>query len=278
MMEERPIVMEAPLVIEGQKVRMIAFPSETPPDAQPIIQRTLDVLKPKTAFVLDHVLSPSECKYIIDKGEEIGFDNLKFYKTQYRGNVRIMVSSHSLSATVFERIKQYLPDNLNISLKYDSINGKWKLHEVNEMWRLCKYNLGGAFAPHLDGNFVRDSDNRSYLTFMIYLSEGIDGGATRFLEQHSHKVVASVQPKVGSVLVFQHDMWHDGETVNAGLKYIMRTDVMYRRVDTTRTAQEQLNEQKARHLIKEAESLEYTNPSGAVSLLKQAYKIYPPIE
>lgn len=37
----------------------------------------------------------------------------------------------------------------------------------------------------------------------------------------------ALQPRQGSVLLFNHHITHDGGTVESGLKYLMRTEVMY---------------------------------------------------
>ncbi|EGG13308.1 hypothetical protein DFA_11069 [Cavenderia fasciculata] len=286
--------MEQTLVIEGQKVRNIIFPFDLDSkgdDVKPITKTNIDALTPKSAFILDNVLSPTECKYIIDRGEEMGFDELAHYIKKYRNNSRVLVKSYSLSSLIFERIKQFLPSELDIS---DStpylddgrrarkhLHGKWKLNQVNELWRLCKYQDGGAFASHYDGFYERDADNRSYLTFMIYLSGGIAGGCTRFLDPKDDKtVLASVEPKEGRILVFTHNIWHDGETVLPGgnQKYIMRTDVMYTRVNPSSSKEMLENERLARELAREAGEMEKTDPNIAVSLYKRAFKLFPDLE
>ena len=45
-------------------------------------------------------------------------------------------------------------------------------------------------------------------------------------------VVCSVIPQTGTALIFNHDTLHEGEPVTKGTKYIIRTEIMYRRVDT----------------------------------------------
>lgn len=39
---------------------------------------------------------------------------------------------------------------------------------------------------------------------------------------------------VGSVLLFQHDVLHRGASVVSGTKYIMRTEIMYKRQAVTK--------------------------------------------
>ena len=52
--------------------------------------------------------------------------------------------------------------------------------------------------------------------------------------QHYHlgDVLCSVSPKAGTALIFNHDTLHDGQPVTEGTKYIIRTEIMFRRVDT----------------------------------------------
>jgi len=40
-----------------------------------------------------------------------------------------------------------------------------------------------------------------------------------------------VLPKTGTALIFNHDTLHEGRPVTMGTKYIIRTEIMYQRVD-----------------------------------------------
>lgn len=54
------------------------------------------------------------------------------------------------------------------------------------------------------------------------------GGATSFLDGFSYKDSVRVFPKTGSVLMFQQrNLFHSGDDVFRGVKYTVRTDVMY---------------------------------------------------
>jgi hypothetical protein len=61
---------------------------------------------------------------------------------------------------------------------------------------------------------------------MIYLSDGFTGGGTEFID------AAPVVPRRGMAVAFDHFVRHRGAPVLAGTKYVLRTDVMYRRVAT----------------------------------------------
>ncbi|MEM1134219.1 MAG: 2OG-Fe(II) oxygenase [Bacteroidota bacterium] len=62
------------------------------------------------------------------------------------------------------------------------------------------------------------------MTFMIYLNEDFKGGETKFDE-------ITIKPKTGTALCFIHEQKHEGCFVISGVKYVIRTDVMYRKID-----------------------------------------------
>jgi hypothetical protein len=93
---------------------------------------------------------------------------------------------------------------------------------VNERFGCYRYAPGQRFAPHYDGAFCCDPSEQSELTFMVYLNDGFVGGRTVFLH---HGV--EVAPRAGLALLFQHQLLHEGCEVEAGVKYVLRSDVMY---------------------------------------------------
>jgi hypothetical protein len=83
------------------------------------------------------------------------------------------------------------------------------------------------FAPHQDGAFHRDDREQSFYSFLVYLNEGFGGGHTTFVTEPE----ISVRPRTGLGLLFQHPLVHEGCVVTSGVKYVARTDLMYRRID-----------------------------------------------
>jgi hypothetical protein len=55
---------------------------------------------------------------------------------------------------------------------------------------------------------------------MIYLNDTYKGGATRF-------ETFALEGQAGMALVFDHGLIHEGGEVSEGLKYVLRSDVMY---------------------------------------------------
>src|SRR5262249_5690618 len=81
------------------------------------------------------------------------------------------------------------------------------------------------FGLHHDQSYRAADGSRSLLTLLVYLSDGDDGvvgGETEFPEQG--RVIA---PRAGAALWFQHMLLHAGREVTAGVKYVLRTDVLY---------------------------------------------------
>ncbi|BDU19378.1 hypothetical protein DYGSA30_08350 [Dyella sp. GSA-30] len=75
------------------------------------------------------------------------------------------------------------------------------------------------------------------LTFMIYLTDGDDfeGGDTLFYSagpaggEEASNVITRIRPRMGSLILFEHDIWHAGEEVTAGTKYVLRSDLLFQR-------------------------------------------------
>ena len=100
---------------------------------------------------------------------------------------------------------------------------------LNERFRFYRYDVGQKFDWHQDGYFERENRERSLFTFMIYLNDDFEGGATSFSDVRAEQSFREfrVIPKKGSALVFHHPIMHRGDPIVSGRKYVMRTDVMY---------------------------------------------------
>jgi len=56
---------------------------------------------------------------------------------------------------------------------------------------------------------------------MIYLNDNYEGGETTFND-------LTIRPQQGMALVFLHDLEHEGSVVRQGVKYVLRSDIMFR--------------------------------------------------
>jgi predicted 2-oxoglutarate/Fe(II)-dependent dioxygenase YbiX len=172
--------------------------------------------------LIPSVLTREECAEAIASAEACGFEAMGArYPGDYRNNDRALLDDAALAGRLFERLRPHLPQ------LWDEDGARWRLEGLNTRFRFCRYRGGQQFVKHRDGAWARTKTERSWLTVMLYLNDAGEfvGGATRFYEGAQPEAVA---PREGQAIVFDHRLWHDGAAVSAGVKYVMRTDVMYR--------------------------------------------------
>ena len=197
----------------------------------------------KFAIILDNVFTKEECDNLVKLSEEIpenyevakiSYDDEQILDTSYRNNQRWLNFDKKLAETFFEKIKSYIP----IEFEGNPVSC------LNERLSFLKYSPGHSsfgtinpfrgeyFKAHQDGYYIRpDNSEISYITVQIYLNDlkEEDGGSTTFIKDTYNKIYQdySVIPKVGRVLLFEHELEHEGSILKNGLKYCIRTDVMY---------------------------------------------------
>jgi len=204
-------------------------------------------------WLVDGLLSTHECKSLIARSESHGYGSTDFVKS-YRGNLRLTATDASLAEVIWQRLQALVPAQLALQApavlgdknwwsSYPKAAGTWEAYGMNECWRFAKYKPGDRFMCHSDFPFEKDvGQEMSMLTANIYLNSEFDGGKTRFymskdpyFEWRSDfgKPDFEIVPKAGLCLLFQQPpactYWHDGEEISSGCKYLLRSDVMYRR-------------------------------------------------
>jgi hypothetical protein len=202
------------------------------------------------ARVVNEILSASSCDSIINKAELKGFELALLNQgsglqengialTKCRSSERCIIDDKALAKEMWPIIQQYLPSS-------DIVPGKrykgWKAMGINSKFRVLKYSEGVRFELHQDGSYRIEasadfdgSAQQSFMTLQIYLNDGVGidytGGATRFIEpilsnstitDDNDKSTATakvydVVPRVGRLLLFQHNCWHEGERVVKGV-------------------------------------------------------------
>jgi predicted 2-oxoglutarate/Fe(II)-dependent dioxygenase YbiX len=170
------------------------------------------------------VLTPEECAAFIAKieslGPEVATINTQHgaaVRTDVRNNDRVMFDDDKLAQTLLNRVRGKVPEEIH----------GMTLVGLNERFRCYRYKPGMRFAPHKDGAFHRNEHEQSCYSFLVYLNEGFEGGNTTFATEPE----ISIKPKTGMGLLFQHPIIHEGSIVTTGIKYVARTDLMYRKRD-----------------------------------------------
>ncbi len=199
----------------------------------PIVEERLAPPGGEPCALLHGALSPGECVEQVEALEALGYGPTgATYPPSYRDNDRLVLDDARLANELFVRLAAHLPATL------ERRGATWRLVGLNPRLRGCRYRGGQRFTIHRDGPFTAGPRTRSWLTVMLYLddAEGFTGGSTRFFRERDPSVApwAVVRPRAGTAIVFDHTLWHDGEAVTAGTKHVLRTDVVYQRVDEER--------------------------------------------
>jgi len=188
-------------------------------------------------IVLENLLSRKECLKIIEETEATGFGHLGTNKTgmAYRGNRRLQMddTGEKLGAEIWRRIKKFIPEVEELP-----DDGTFKFYGMNPRYRFAKYFAGEGFAIHIDKPTIYEHDIISVYTVNIYLNDlsPEQGGQTRFYRKLTGgKPIAAVGGLAGSCAIFKQALVdyspvHDGGKVESGLKYLMRTDIVYANV------------------------------------------------
>eukprot|EP00930_Biecheleria_cincta_P087332 TRINITY_DN76579_c0_g1_i1.p1 TRINITY_DN76579_c0_g1~~TRINITY_DN76579_c0_g1_i1.p1 ORF type:complete len:259 (-),score=31.44 TRINITY_DN76579_c0_g1_i1:245-1021(-) len=179
-------------------------------------------------WLIDNLFSPDECSILLEKSELHGYGTTNYPKA-YRGNLRLITTDTSLSEAVWRRLEPLVPPTL-------SCGGViWDAVGLNECWRLAKYHPGDRFQGHCDASFSRSRREQSMFTVNISMNEGFKGGSTRFYltDLSNRNPDVAIVPQTGLCLLFRQppgqQYYHDGDQLQSGLKYLFRSDVMYRR-------------------------------------------------
>jgi len=111
---------------------------------------------------------------------------------------------------------------------------------LNPRLRVLRYDAvdNDVFDPHFDATTrvtAKDSsiEMTSLLTVLIYLNDGggrdFGGGETYYLDAtNASSEPTKVVPSIGSVVVFEHDLFHSSMPLTFGTKFVLRTDILFK--------------------------------------------------
>lgn len=172
---------------------------------------------------IPNFLGPLVCKAIISKAELAGFEQATLdtpigiiTKLEYRNNKRYTFDEPKFAELLWEQLSKdsRITDH-----------NSWKPIGLNERFKVYKYSDPNEFfAAHYDGRFLRvPEQEESFLTILIYLNEDFEGGETSFQD-------GDIKPQTGmAALMTQGNYLHEALPVTKGTKYVLRSDVMYRK-------------------------------------------------
>ena len=170
---------------------------------------------------VEDVYTEGECRDFIDFIEQSS-PALATNNPLYRDQDRVIKDDPELAEELFRRLRPHLPERVSVL----------NLVGLNDRLRMYRYRAGQRFAPHMD-HWYRPSESRITLhTILVYFNDDFEGGETRFQEQ----LEQTITPRRGMAAIFQHKIRHEGCPVRRGIKYAMRSDVVYEAPEPISTA------------------------------------------
>lgn len=186
----------------------------------------------RDVFLIRGFMTREGCLAQIERAEAEGFGDAPVTTRNgpqmikaLRNNERVMLDDVPLTQQLWAQLAPLLPDPWRVYHRNDG--SRWDAVGLNERLRYYRYDPGHRFKPHADGWFERSKTERSFLTLLLYLNDQLLGGQTRLMCRDAQALV--VDPEPGLVLCFEHGLLHEGAIVETGRKYVLRSDVMYRR-------------------------------------------------
>ncbi|KAI4383081.1 hypothetical protein MLD38_008961 [Melastoma candidum] len=215
------------------------------PTPKPKQNLRVNRLKENDLFIVENLFTSAESTAFVKAAETIGFSHQGSLGPArgeaYRDNDRIAVDDPDLANSIWESgLRQLLSDI--------KIRGKAPVG-LNPNVRFYRYKVGQRFGRHIDESVDLGGGKRTHYTLLIYLSGGssskakIDpgnanggpsseplvGGETVFYGPRN-RVVAEIAPMEGMALLHLHGdkcMLHEAHVVTKGIKYVLRSDVVF---------------------------------------------------
>ncbi len=181
--------------------------------------------------IVNNFLSPVKCQELIDKSESLGYTEADIsyptgavMKKEYRNNSRCLCRDEKLRVELENMILPHAPLVLT-TIKEGGVLDYKKFIKLSGNFRFYKYVTGEEFKRHRDGNQLEEG-GVSLVTVLIYLNDVEEGGETSLCDRMLESPVM-VKPEEGKLLIFEHTILHAGLPLIKGVKYVLRTDLIY---------------------------------------------------
>jgi predicted 2-oxoglutarate/Fe(II)-dependent dioxygenase YbiX len=180
------------------------------------------------------LMSAAECASVVERYREgpwleatVNSAEGRVVASEIRDNTVALVRDEALARDLVERLRRQVPETMIVEHPKRG-RVRWAYEGLFVPMRIYRYAPGQHFGLHQDQSYVKDDLCRSLLTFMVYLNEDFEGGATSFPDRS-----LEIVPVTGKALLFQHAILHGGGRVTRGTKLVLRSDVLYRALDVT---------------------------------------------
>jgi len=181
---------------------------------------------------IEKLLSSDKCQELIRFAENLGFEeaDIKYpngarFNKDYRNNMRCNFQDEALRLELEKLLLPHVPESV-LTILPGGLSRYAQFKRLSGNFRFYKYLPGQDFKRHRDGN-TQEEDGVALVTILFYLNDvQVDqGGSTTIYDVNT--IVDKVQPEEGRVLIFLHSVAHAGEALKEGVKYVLRSDLIY---------------------------------------------------
>jgi len=163
-------------------------------------------------FVIEDFITPEGCEQVVEFFH--GFQKTLRVDDRFRNNDRITMMGQSVrAARYFERVQELVELHSEPDFQPVGCNPRFHVYRYG--------NPGDQFTLHADQPYIMD-DMISFYTVLVYLTDEYEGGEALI------GGVEKFKPKAGTAIVFPHYILHGAAPLISGVRYTLRTDVMYR--------------------------------------------------
>ena len=185
----------------------------------------------------------------------LGGGHGRTHREDARNNEYTVITDQTLADQFFQRVAPLLPQTMEWMLENayfsSGIGGReWSIAGCVDRLRFYKYKKDEEYPEHMDGSYSRtmtyiNEDSKqsykqhSFLTLLIYLNDDFQGGETKFYPDKQHcrflrdieykQPTHVVEPRQGMAVINIHNILHEGSKVQSGVKYVLRTDILYQK-------------------------------------------------
>jgi prolyl 4-hydroxylase len=171
----------------------------------PVTLSTMLRSTPQLVYIAERAITCEECARYIKTAEQQAWHDARF-----NSNTHLEIDTSPL----WEAMTRVLPPSV-MDMDLDGL--------IVEHNTCVKYVAGQGVRVHCDQPHIDDKGRVVLFVGVLYLNDDYSGGETVFPTEHME-----VSPKTGTLALFPPVLPHATRTIRTGVKYILRTEVLYR--------------------------------------------------
>jgi hypothetical protein len=161
-------------------------------------------------FIIDNLVAEKWCDIQIDKIEDRIINDKRKVFTVHSNSLTDKYTNEEITNELYNKIIQ--------TQKLENCIGP------NNFILTSKYLEGGQIGIHTDTLYKEGTEYSKYKA-LVYLNDNFEGGYTEFYDDKFTKIL-TVIPKKGKCVIFNMNIYHKGNEIISGNKYILGFEII----------------------------------------------------